>query len=351
MKKSTETVINIIFWVVTGVAITHSFSVQEYMVTTLDNGQETIKYIRDEDIFIKLILAVLLSVIMFYANLNYVLKFKRNDNRLKFAIRSVLFLLLAIALYYLLEVHLKLFPSQFSLAPSIIISVFAFYFTASIAYGLIIILWDTEKQKQQFKLEKTNAQLSLLRSQLHPHFLFNVLNNLLAMVDQESSPAFAQSMEKLSQLLRYVVYETQGEQVSVKKEIYFIRNYAELQALRFEKNELQFKLEIKGEFENQKIEPGIFIPFIENAFKHGVRPEVHSEISVNFDLTQKYLVKFSVTNLIQKNAWEAENKGTSISATKERLELVYPGRHKLEIIEKEYFEVNLEINSAEIREL
>jgi len=223
-----------------------------------------------------------------------------------------------------------------------------FYFTASITYGISKVWLHTEKQKQQLSLEKTEAELNLLRAQLHPHFLFNVLNNLLAMIDQKASPELAHSLNKLSGLLRYVVNDTAQDKVPINKEIKFIKDFAELQSLGYEEGEIKFDLSINGPYGLQLIEPGIFVPFIENAFKYGVEPEKESTIKVTFDVTNERKIRFKITNPIHLNMQHMESSNTGIRSTQERLQLVYPDRHSLTIDQDELFSVQLEITTEAI---
>jgi LytS/YehU family sensor histidine kinase len=163
------------------------------------------------------------------------------------------------------------------------------------------------------------------------------------MVDQKNNPVLADSISRLSDLLRYVVDEVSSEAVPIQKEITFIRNYAALQLLRFEKEEVKFNMQTLGSYTNQPVEPGIFIPFVENAFKYGTEPEKKAAIEIIFDLTQADRIVFSIVNPVFESMRKSKGKGTGIDSVKQRLQLMYPQRHDLKIEETDHFFVELKI--------
>jgi LytS/YehU family sensor histidine kinase len=137
------------------------------------------------------------------------------------------------------------------------------------------------------------------------------------------------------------VYETATGLVTVRQELEFIRNYAELQLLRFDQGELDFQLNISGTYDEQEIEPGIFIPFIENAFKYGAEPEKQSFIALSVDITAPDKVTFSVENTVFPALQNDTGSQKGIATTKKRLKLSYPGRHQLKIEGGQIFRVVL----------
>lgn len=190
--------------------------------------------------------------------------------------------------------------------------------------------------------EKTTSELSFLKAQINPHFLFNTLNSIYSLSIQKSDDA-PQAIVKLSSMMRYVLKETKDDYVPVANELNYIRDYVELQKLRIEKK-VKLQFEIKNNNSGQKIAPLILIPFIENAFKYGVNSEEDSSIDIKIDIDNK-LLSMDVHNNKVKNVF-AENLSTNlgIENTRKRLELLYPGKYKLTIddLEKE-FVVNLSL--------
>ncbi|MCB0753523.1 MAG: histidine kinase [Ignavibacteriae bacterium] len=196
---------------------------------------------------------------------------------------------------------------------------------------------------QKLLIEKKQTELNMLRNQLQPHFLFNALNNLMSLANSSKNVKLVNSFDKLSQLLRFVIEDNQTEKIAIDKEILFLKNYIDLQLLRFEEEEVQIQFKIIGKYNTQKVEPGLFIPFVENAFKYGTEPERTAVVEIEFDLTNEKEVQFKIKNKIliaSKN-----NFGTGIETTRKRLELIYPNRHKLAITETKDFIVQLYINT------
>lgn len=340
-----EVLANILFWILTVWLIASSFSIAFVDIEVI-NGNEVVNIQRDAAIIIQLLTLSAYSFIMFYMNYFSILKLRKEQNLLRTALLSASYFILAVTVYHLTELlpMYSEFPRlQFNLSTGIT----AFYFAVSTAYGLIKLWIFTENNRKQLLLEKKQTELTLLRSQLRPHFLFNTLNNLLAMVDQKNNPNLADSLNTLSNLLRYVVYDTSEGKVSINKEISFVKNFSKLQMLRFEKDEIEYNFDVEGEYDQQPVEPGIFIPFVENAFKYGVEIENKSFINIRFDLSDKNIIRFTITNSLHNNSGEKGGSGSGIKKAKERLSLVYPQKHKIEIQNDKIFQVLIEIESNE----
>jgi sensor histidine kinase YesM len=337
--KWIEISINILFWVVTAWFISSSFSIQAQELE-LVNDQEFVRIVRNETIFRKLIFCIALSFVAFYINLWNINTNYRRFNKTRVVVVAVLLLSSVLVLFYGLEASI-FGADSISLPVAIGVGVFVFYVTVSSSYGVVKILIKAEQQQQQLLMAKKQAELNLLRNQLQPHFLFNALNNLLSLVEQQQSPQLANAFDKLSQLLRYVIEETKNERVPLEKEIEFIKNYATLQLLRFETDEVRFKFSIVGDFLDQQLEPGLLIPFVENAFKYGTEPENSSTIDLKIVLPKPNELYFSITNDLLSYNNTNDNTGTGIRAAKERLELVYPGKYSLKITKDEHYKVEL----------
>jgi len=205
---------------------------------------------------------------------------------------------------------------------------------------------NQQYRMQEMEARQLKAELNLLKSQVNPHFLFNTLNNLFSIAQKNSDDETATGLLKLSQLMRYMIYESNVDLVSLEKEISYIRNYIDLQKLRFENQDLlKLNLQIADNFRSIFICPMILIPFIENAFKHGLSVEDHNfiDISINTDnRTLKMTVKNSISNL--SNSTSKKNSGIGLENVKKRLNLVYPNRHNLFIhSDEQFFYVDLKI--------
>ena len=210
-----------------------------------------------------------------------------------------------------------------------------------------IIEYFNEKDKQK-ELEKKNLQseLNLLRSQINPHFLFNTLNNIDALVRKNPEKA-SELLIKLSVQMRYMLYDSNTEKINLGSEIEFIKDYISLQKLRI-RNQKTVKFSMNGEFKDKLITPMLFIPFIENAFKHCSDKEHEGAIEINITENDDQL-SFFTSNLYDPDESGIKDKtgGIGLDLVKRRLNLIYPGRHSLEITdENNRFTVrlNLELN-------
>jgi two-component system, LytTR family, sensor kinase len=193
--------------------------------------------------------------------------------------------------------------------------------------------YETIQIKQELENKTIKSELALLRSQINPHFLFNTLNNIhtYAYVDAEKT---AYSIEKLSDIMRYMLYESNTEKVFLEREIEYIKSYIDLLNLKFkEKDFVQFNIE--GEVAGKRISPMLFIPFVENAFKHGKKKISHPGIIVNLKVNSE-LIEFDVTNHVSENIVENdEDGGIGLQNITRRLELLYPERHEFTIEEND----------------
>jgi len=174
--------------------------------------------------------------------------------------------------------------------------------------------------------------------------LFNAINNLLSLVHPSDNPKLVSSFDRLSQLLRYVIEESGTDKVTVAKEIEFLKNYIQLQLLRFNEGEVDIDFKVNGPWDSQQVEPGLFIVFVENAFKYGTEPEKAARIEITFDLSERNSIRFLIRNkLLMKNR---DGVGTGIEATRKRLDLIYPNAYQLSIQHAEYFNVELTIHTV-----
>ncbi len=342
--RGLEIIINIVFFSLSAWFITTGFSIESQEIE-ISNGVKKIITIRDDSLIVRLWVCIGISMILFYTNLFNLKKLVNSHQKARVIVSSGLILVISFLAFYIFN-KIAFGEIITSLPTYLGFAILIFYFTISTAYGLGKVILEGEKNQRKLLVDKKQAELNLIRNQLQPHFLFNAMNNFLSMVDQKKSPLLADSFDRLSQLLRYVIEETTAEKVSIKKEIEFIQNYAALHLLRFEPDEINFKLAIEGEYQNQYIEPGIFIPFVENAFKYGTEPEKLSEIDTTFDLSKKDVIQFKIKNSISSFSQHTESTGIGIKATQERLQLVYPNKHHLKILNQDgYYIVELLIHT------
>jgi len=198
--------------------------------------------------------------------------------------------------------------------------------------------------KSKMETQQLKSELSMLRNQVNPHFLFNVLNNIDSMVYPHSQEA-SNAIMKLSAIMRYMLYESNVEYVPIKKEIEYLNAYIELQKMRLKEVD-KISFSIDDSFEHIKIAPMILIPFVENASKHAAR--INQQIKINILLSFKNnQLKFIVENSHDVQIQEHKDGvgGIGYSNVRKRLELIYPGQHSLNIInQNDSYIVHLDIN-------
>ncbi|HRI19545.1 MAG TPA: sensor histidine kinase [Panacibacter sp.] len=212
-----------------------------------------------------------------------------------------------------------------------------FIFLAVAFFSLILRISNRWKQAEK---EKLNAELFYLRAQINPHFLFNTLNSIYSLAIEKADNT-AVAVVKLSQMMRYVLNETDKDFVLLEKEITYVSSYVELQRIRFG-NTIPLSFTVTGNTAGKKIAPLILIPFIENAFKHGVNAEENQDIKITITIKEKELQLHVINNKVHAQNFEEEKSGLGIENTKERLRLLYPEAYNLAIDDKEkYFSVLL----------
>lgn len=205
---------------------------------------------------------------------------------------------------------------------------------------------EQERIHQDTMREKLAAELNLLKGQVHPHFLFNTLNNLYALT-LRGAPTAPQVVLKLSELMSYMLYESQSEHILLEKEIGHISNYIALERLRYG-NRLDVSLIASGETEGKMIAPLLLIPFVENAFKHGVSDETENVwVTIDIKVKDGWLgVKVENSHAAgeRRDSQNAATGGIGLQNVRRRLALLYPDTHKLTLTkEPEYYSVDLKI--------
>lgn len=221
-------------------------------------------------------------------------------------------------------------------APTLLLTI-----AASTAFTMISDRISEENRALQREQENMKTELSFLRSQISPHFIFNILNNIVALVRLKSNE-LEPTVMKLSGLLQYMLYETDEEKVSIKTETEYLQAYIDLQKQRFGKKvDISTSIQIENEFD--EIEPMLLIPFIENAFKHGVGTIDDPQISVDI-LTVDGNLTFSVKNKYSTDINDAKDpaSGIGLANVSRRLNLLYGINHHLSIEkDNEWFNVML----------
>ena len=197
--------------------------------------------------------------------------------------------------------------------------------------------------REQLEHQNMNSELAFLKTQINPHFLFNTLNNIHTLAYKKADDA-PEAIMKLSELMRYMIYESNADQVSLTTELQYLESFIGLQELRFkEKNRVRLKTE--GDLQGRKIAPLLLMPFVENAFKHGLVPGREGKIDIELRANER--IHFQVTNPVPTGLklQKDEAGGIGLQNIQRRLELIYPGKHQLDIkADEESYTVNLTLN-------
>jgi sensor histidine kinase YesM len=314
------------------------------------------------------ILSSLLLIVVFYLNLNYFTPNQLITKNTKAFVLCLLagFIVAVVLNTVVFEIIVKPqfgkfpmnnmpplpFQGQRPPRPPIFFS-FRFFATTT-SYVLVIFASSilalvrerirSKEEKQQIILEKTAAELAVLKLQVSPHFLFNTLNNIRWLARQKSEQT-EDAVVKLSQLLRYMIYQTSSDKVPLEQEIEHLHHYIDLQRMRLtDKNVVKFACE--GNVKYISIEPLLFIPFVENAFKYGLHNKQQTLIEIGLVVEGKELKFYAENDVFEGNTpQENSDSGIGIQNVERRLALHYPASHELRISNnKDKFRVDLKID-------
>jgi len=212
------------------------------------------------------------------------------------------------------------------------------YYNALMTYTFVFLFtgiqlfkkwFENDRQRQALVEQNLKSELSLLQSQINPHFLFNTLNNIDTLIFRSPDVA-SESIGKLSEIMRYMLYETNEQVVSLEKEIEYLEGMITLIALRMQPNAIQFHH--LGEKKGKYLPPMLLVPFIENAYKHGVKKGNTSLIDIELKVLDNRCL-FSVQNQIESNINGKKDRvgGIGLTNVKRRLELIYQTDYELKI--------------------
>jgi two-component system LytT family sensor kinase len=281
----------------------------------------------------------------------FLLKGKYLKFILFFLLSAIIFILLQrVCIYY---INLPIFYPEIREKISFfnfdyIFSFFNIYAVVGIVTSIRLFKFWFKNQRatQNLREEKLEAELKFLKSQIHPHFLFNTLNNLYALTLDKSDQA-PEVVIKLSNLLDYMLYEANDPKVSLEKEIDLIQNFLDLEKIRY-RNTLKIDFELSGDPTGYYIAPMLMLPFVENSFKHGLSKQSKAPWMKIVVSLERGLLHFTVKNSQakqDKEKKESYTEGIGLKNVKRRLDLIYQKNYSLNIKnEADYFEIDLYIN-------
>lgn len=227
----------------------------------------------------------------------------------------------------------------------ILLLIFLSVMGVSIAYFFLKEWAKADQSRTQLQAYQLSTEIKFLKSQINPHFLFNTLNNLFSMAQEKGNDDLADGISKLSGMMRYMIYDSNAESVPLAREIAYLEDCITLNKLRYADDEVRVTFNYPAQTGGVVIAPMLFIPFVENAFKHGVAIGQTSGISITIIIAGEKLI-FTCTNTSYKSIKKMEEQsGIGLENVRRRLHLLYPDKHTLQISEEnnEYI-VTLEID-------
>lgn len=296
------------------------------------------------------VINLLFYAVIVYFNLLYLIPNYLNKKQL-----GTYLLLLLAATVVLTPLRVIFFYFRFSHEPMLqqsllsnlnLYFVVTFLIAGSSSIFQIITDWFRQlTERQELQTRTMQSELRFLKSQINPHFLFNTLNNLYALTLKKSDKA-PDIVIKLSEMMRYMLYECNEKQVPLYKEVNYLRNYLDLEALRQHEN-IRIAFNVEGSIGDQQIAPLLFIPFLENSFKHGLNTQLAAGfVDIHLSVADN-AVDFRIENSKGQTIARHDNRpsgGIGLENVRRRLNLLYPDRYKLVVSNNpNTFEVRLHI--------
>ena len=309
-------------------------------------------------ILMNCVLMTLVHMGLVYGILYYFLPRYLSKNRNTITITALLCLFIIIVasfnyLNFLLSFSISTRMGYFTTMPGmdyiipIWIRQIVFNYPTVVGFALAIKLlkrwYLKQKETDQLVREKINAELQLLKAQVHPHFLFNTLNNIYSFILNGSDKA-PEMIKKLSSLLHYILNDCNRKWVPLDKELSMIQDYIALEQIRYGAR-LNLSLHIQGSPKDKMISPLMLIPFVENSFKHGTsRMLTHPWVRLDIHIEKDFLEFKLTNNKPEYNIEPTGKRGIGLNNVKKRLQLIYPESHSLNIVESEMsYEVFMKI--------
>ena len=318
-------VLHVLFWVVSAWAIMQVFSIRTQQLEII-NGEEFEVIERDPVIAGSLLFGQVLRAAACYLALYLLLKWSLVERE-----RRRLFFVLPVILVVGVLVERALIDALFGASVPVELSagLHFFFLTIAIAYGLVLIWQRTEARNKELVLAKRTAELETLRARLHPHFLFNTLNNLMSLAQQNRNEELTEGLDRLARTLRHSLHAADQGRIGLDEELNMLQDVIDLYLVRYAKNDqLDIAFHVEGDAAAHRIEPGLLVPFIENAFKHGVRADRRSHVSVRVDASRTGTTAIRIENSLQADHRSPqEPSGLGLRNVRERLAAAYSGKH------------------------
>gem|GEM_PF-1807190 len=340
LRRYIEILFSLVFWIGTYYLLIQSFAIESIEIEELDQQYER-NIIYSESRILSIRLGLILKICFYYLNSHFLRKSQRSTPSLQYFVRLIplfcLFQLLEvfklIGIYTLDGIELWTNTIGLGLLQYILLTFLSY------AHALLKKSHQDELHTIQLLEQKKSAELQALKSQINPHFLFNALNNLLSITNEAKNEKASKVITQLSDMMRFLLDDAGQNKIPLSKEVELIESYIAINQLRFDEgDEIDIQFSKNGSDGSKSIEPMILLPFVENAYKHGVHAFKPSFVEIELNLSQGNL-KFEVRNSIhdvEKNtmANPSDRAGIGIKNVRNRLDIVYAGQYHLETIKQ-----------------
>ena len=285
------------------------------------------------------LVTVTIGMALVYANIYFL--FPRYVLRKKYA-SYIFYFIIALCIFYVIRTELiyqfineNVWPESetpqnaYSFNHIIVVFLIGIYDVALVSTIKLTADWILERKRiEQLQKAQLTTELNLLKSQIQPHFFFNTLNNLYALAISKSDDA-PRVILKLSDMMQYVLYDVNSPKVTLLQEIKHIDNYIDIEKMRFS-DRIESELNITGEIEDVQVPPLLFLSFVENCFKHGLKENDRIFINMSFKVIDKKYLEFILINNFNPKVSQNAKHGIGISNTKRRLDLLFSKDFKME---------------------
>lgn len=332
MKKRDVVLLHVLFWTL----MVNIFAIANLPKVPTNAAEELPK------LFVEVISNLGIALVLFYASYFTLNFFLRKPKR--FIWLTLAFCIVFLMVFYgYFRVNMAMVPiwAKFLLALSGVLSIFSII-VFGFLFRLVIQGIQTRQRNRQLEKEKLATQLELLKSQINPHFLFNTLNNIDVLIQEDPARA-SQYLNKLSDILRFSLYETRQETVPVESEIENIHKYIELQKIRTQ-NPSFARFTVEGDLVGLSIAPMTFLPFIENAFKHSTNKKIENAVVIKILVTGRSIFFNCKNHCAEVFQPDEYNGGLGMNLIRSRFDLLYKDRYSLEAAKTgDWYVVNLNI--------
>jgi hypothetical protein len=278
-----------------------------------------------------------LNILLFYVSVYYLMPLFRKRFGMFQAVLASFALYVIISSFEVVVdyfvVHNEGLIKDLSLSDYVLANFILNFMVMPIAIGYFFLeTWlATDKTRRLLREENLRMELEFLKSQINPHFLFNTLNNLYSSARKHEDIPTAQGISQLSGMMRYMIYDSNVEYILLSREVVYLKNYIQLQKMRFsESDPIDIRFDVNGDANQCAVAPMLLIPFVENAFKHGISFKDDSFIHIELNVLPGHFT-FKVENSIFKKTNEQEEGGIGLKNVKRRLDLLYAEKHELKI--------------------